>query len=150
VSSVSKIAASFAIDGEVVKTSPVEAGHINTTYLVVFENSEGELDRYILQRINACVFKDPHAVLRNIAKVTKHINHRVLAKKKDFGGQALNLYPSREGKPYVEDKNGGVWRCYNFIEGCVTYDVVETTRQASQAGRAFGAFQDLLRDLNIN
>jgi len=47
----------------------------------------------------------------------------------------------------VEGRGGGLWRCYNFIEGCETYDVVENTRQAYQAGKAFGAFQDLVSDL---
>jgi hypothetical protein len=59
----------------------------------------------------------------------------------------LNLYPGRGGRFWVEGPNGGIWRCYNFIEGCQTYDVVENTRQAYQAARAFGSFQDLVSDL---
>ena len=30
-----------------------------------------------------------------------------------------------------------------------TYDVVENTRQAYQAGFAFGSFQDLISDMNL-
>ena len=146
---ISEISSQFAIEGKFLEGSEIESGHINTTYLAAYENEEGEVSRYILQRINEHVFKDPHAVLKNVACVTKHINRRVLAEKQDLGGQTLNLYPSRDGKLFVEGDGGGVWRCYNFIEGCVTYDVVENTRQAYQAGRAFGAFQDLLSDLEI-
>ncbi|MGC6427919.1 MAG: phosphotransferase enzyme family protein [Akkermansiaceae bacterium] len=147
---ISEIGGLFAIDGTFVESEEVESGHINNTFLATYETDDGERNRYILQRINEHVFKDPHAVLQNVARVTKHINRRVFAHKQDFGGQTLNLYPSRDGKSYVEGESGGVWRCYNFIEGCVTYDVVENTRQAYQAGKAFGAFQDLLSDLPID
>ena len=41
-----------------------------------------------------------------------------------------------------------MWRCYNNIEGTHTYDVVENTRQAYQAGYAFGSFQELVSDMN--
>lgn len=67
-----------------------------------------------------------------------------------WGGQTLNLYPSREGDFFVEGEGGGVWRCYNFIEGCKTYDIVESTRQAYQAAKAFGSFQDLVSDLDAH
>lgn len=146
---IAQIGSLFAIDGAFVEGEEIESGHINTTYLASFRTDDGEINRYILQRINEFVFKDPIAVLQNVARVTKHINRRVLAQKRDASGQTLNLYPSRDGKFYVRGVGGGVWRCYNFIEGCVTYDVVENTRQAYQAGKAFGAFQDLLSDLPI-
>jgi aminoglycoside phosphotransferase (APT) family kinase protein len=86
--------------------------------------------------------------MRNVEMVTRHINSKVLRVKKDLGGQTLNLFPARAGGSWVEDENGGVWRCYNHIEGCLTYDVVENTRQAYQAARAFGSFQDLVSDLD--
>jgi hypothetical protein len=72
----------------------------------------------------------------------------VLRLKKDLGGQTLSLFPAR-GRAGLGGgcRAGAVWRCYNFIEGCVTYDIVENTRQAYQAARAFGSFQDLVSDL---
>lgn len=146
---IAKIGARFAIDGTFIKGVEIESGHINTTFLASYETEDGDVNRYILQRINEFVFKEPLAVLKNVARVTKHINRRVLAQKRDFGGQTLSLYPSRDGKMYVQGEGGGYWRCYNFIEGCVTHDVVDNSRQAYQAGKAFGAFQDLLSDLPI-
>jgi len=145
---IAEIGDQFAIEGEFVLGEEIESGHINTTYLATYEHESGEQRRYILQRINENVFKDPLAVMRNVECVTRHINWKVLRVKKDLGGQTLNLYPGRGGRCYVEGPQGGVWRCYNFIEGCRTYDVVENTRQAFQAGKAFGAFQDLVNDLS--
>jgi hypothetical protein len=145
--SIAHIANQFAIEGDFLYGEEIQSGHINSTYRASFETSNGVTHRYILQRINEKVFKDPVAVMRNVECVTRHINWKVLRVKKDLGGQTLNLYPGRGGKSWVVGPNGGIWRCYNSIEGCVTYDIVENTRQAYQAARAFGSFQDLVSDL---
>ena len=137
----------FAIAGEFVHAEELTGGHINSTYLATYERDGGERRRYILQRINATVFLDPLAVMRNVECVTHHINWKVLRVKRDAGGQTLSLYPDKTGRFYVRGPRGGIWRCYNFFEGCRTYDVVENTRQAYEAGHAFGAFQDLVSDL---
>lgn len=141
------IADQFAIEGEYVVGEEVKSGHINSTYRATYELEDGERRRYILQRINENVFKDPLAVMRNVECVTSHINWKVLRKKRDLGGQTLSLYPHKTGRFYGHGERGGIWRCYNYFEGCQTYDVVETTRQAYEAGHAFGAFQDLVSDL---
>ncbi len=137
----------FAIQGDFLDVEEIKSGHINATYRVTYHQPNGQRARYILQSINRNVFKEPLAVMRNVEVVTRHINTRVLRLKKDLGGQTLSLFPARDGRHWVEGVNGGVWRCYNNIEGCVTYDVVENTRQAYQAARAFGSFQDLVSDL---
>ena len=141
------IADQFAIEGEYVMGEEVESGHINSTYLATYRLEDGDCRRYILQRINEKVFKDPLAVMRNVECVTSHINWKVLRRKRDLGGQTLNLYPHKTGRFYGHGEGGGIWRCYNYFEGCQTYDVVENTRQAFEAGHAFGAFQDLVSDL---
>ncbi len=145
---VSAIADQFAVQGEFVMAEEVHSGHINSTYRAIYRQPDGGEQRYIIQSINRNVFKDPCAVMHNVERVTRHINARVLRLKKDLGGQTLNLFPARTGGAWVEDNQGAVWRCYNHIEGCVTYDVVENTRQAYQAARAFGSFQDLVSDLD--
>lgn len=142
------ISSRFAVQGDFISGEEIKTGHINGTYCGTFRLPDGSLERYIFQTINRNVFKDPYAVMRNVERVTKHINKRVLRRKQDMGGQTLNLYPARAGGMWIEDEAGSLWRCYNCIEGCVTYDVVENTRQAYQAAYAFGAFQDLVSDLD--
>jgi hypothetical protein len=87
--------------------------------------------------------------MRNVEMVTRHINWKVLRVKRDLSGQTLNLFPARGGRFYASGEGGGIWRCYNFIEGCRTYDIVENTRQAYQAAQAFGSFQDLVSDIPV-
>ena len=141
---IGKIASQFALDGVFVGEAEIHSGHINATYIGSFKKECGEVERYIFQRINGYVFKDPLAVMENVARVTEHIR-----KKAQSEGQVLSLYPAKDGKLYVAEDDGGLWRCYNFIEGCITHDVVENTDQAYQAARAFGTFQDLVSDISM-
>ena len=53
-------------------------GHINDTYLC--ETSP----KFILQRINTNVFKNPDAVMENIYNVTRHVREKIKA----AGGEA--------------------------------------------------------------
>ena len=145
---VAAIGAKFAIEGTFHAAEEIPNGHINSTYRATYLQLDGTLRRYILQAINNQVFTDPTAVMRNVESITEHINTRVLRLQKNLGGQTLQLFPARAGGSWIEDETGNLWRCYNHIEGCITYDIAETTRQAYQAAHAFGAFQDLVSDLD--
>ena len=146
---IKEVASEFAIAGEFIEGEEVHSGHINATYKATFRNEDGRRHRYIIQRINEKVFKDPLAVMRNVEMVTSHINSKVMRVKRDSGGQTLSLYPARGGSFFASGTGGGIWRCYNFIEGCRTFEVVENTRQAYQAAHAFGSFQDLVSDIPV-
>ncbi|MDB4399128.1 aminoglycoside phosphotransferase family protein, partial [Akkermansiaceae bacterium] len=148
-SQIKGIANEFAIPGDFISGVEIDSGHINSTYLVEFESDNGSKDRYVLQRINEGVFPDPKAVMRNIEVVTRHINWKVLRVKRDLSGQTLNLFPARGGRFHAEIEGDGIWRCYNFIEGCRTYDIVENPRQAYEAAKAFGSFQGLVSDIPL-
>lgn len=146
---IARIGDHFAVNGDFLYGEELRNGHINTTYRACYRNEDGHEDRYILQRINDYVFKDPAQVMRNVEKVTRHITWKLLRRRRDAAGQTLNLFPARGGRNYIVlPEEGGMWRCYNNIEGTHTYDVVENTRQAYQAGYAFGSFQDLICDMN--
>ncbi len=147
---IARIGDHFAISGEFLHGEELNSGHINTTYRACYRTEDGHDDYYILQRINEYVFPDPILVMKNVEKVTRHIRWKVMRRKcPSIVGQPLTLYPARGGRNYIElPEEGGLWRCYNNIDGTHTYDVVENTRQAYQAGYAFGAFQDLISDMN--
>jgi hypothetical protein len=135
----------FQIDGDLVSVAPYGSGHINDTYCAVFE-LHGAQVRYILQRVNHNVFKDPRALIENIQRVTSHLAAR-LAGEPDSGRRVLTLIPARDGLYWHVDAEGSYWRVYRFIENARTFDAVESTAQAFQAARAFGQFQNLLADL---
>ncbi len=147
---IARIGDQFAISGEFLNGEELNSGHINTTYRACYRTEDGHIDRYILQRINDYVFPDPVLVMKNVEKVTRHIRWKVMrCKCRSAVGQPLTLYPARGGRNYIHlPEEGGYWRCYNNIDGTHTYDVVENSRQAYQAGYAFGAFQELISDMN--
>ena len=146
---IARIGDQFAISGEFLYGEELCNGHINTTYRACYRTEDGTEERYILQRINDYVFKDPVMVMKNVEKVTRHIRWKTIRHRRNAAGQPLTLYPARGGRNYIDlPEEGGMWRCYNNIEGTHTYDVVENTRQAYQAGYAFGSFQELISDMN--
>ncbi|MPZ16332.1 MAG: phosphotransferase [Luteitalea sp.] len=137
----------FQVYGDCLATPRYGSGHINETYALTF-NQSGAPVRYILQRINHDVFRQPIPLMENVARVTAHARARLSTNGSgDISRRVLTLVPSSDGKPYVIDEEGAVWRMYLFIEGARTYDVIETDRQARAAARAFGEYQRLLADL---
>ena len=125
--------------------APYGSGHINDTYCVVFRQA-GAPVRYILQRINLHIFENAVALMENIQRVTSHLAAKV-AGRADFSRQTLTLISARDGRAWHQDADGNYWRAYFFIENARTYDAVENKKQAFQAARAFGEFQNLLADL---
>lgn len=115
-------------------------GHINDTYLC--ETSP----RFILQKINTKVFKDPDAVMENISNVTRHVREKI----KEAGGEpdreTLNVIPTKDGDIYYKHPDGACFRMYKFIERSKSYDIAERPEILTYAGEAFGRFQRMLSD----
>src|SRR5438874_12330890 len=107
---VREVAGHFRIAGEFLAAEPYGSGHINDTYCVAFDQG-GARVRYILQRINHNIFKDPVALMENIQRVTAHIGKK-LADTADFSRRVLTLVPARDGKPFYRDDGGNHWRTY--------------------------------------
>ena len=141
------VAARFQVCGDFHEAAPYGSGHINDTYAAVFDQA-GSPMRYIFQRINHNVFKDPAGLMGNVERVTAHIRRKLEAAGADqISRRVLTLVPARDGKCWYADAEGNHWRCYLFIEQARSYDQIETARQAFEAARAFGEFQQQLADL---
>lgn len=141
------ISRQFHIYGELQHAEPCKVGHINETYTATY-NQGGLTARYIHQRINHEVFKDPVGVMDNLSRVTSHLRTKLAEKgDRDVTRRALTLIPSRDGKMYYRSPEGDYWRTFVFIERAKTFESVENAAQAFEAGKAFGEFQSLLVDL---
>ncbi len=143
--SVGNAALAFAIDGEFTGAAPYGSGHINDSYRATFGAVGGEM-RYILQRINHHVFKNPVILMDNIARVTQHLAAQV-SDRPDRERSVLTLIPTRQGGVLHVDADNNYWRAYHFIDNATTYDAVESPQQAFEAAKAFGEFQRMLADL---
>nr|WP_314992682.1 phosphotransferase [uncultured Treponema sp.] len=153
----------FAIYGDLVSFKSFGGGHINGTYLSVW-NQAGTQVRYTHQRINRRVFQNPAAVIENIRRITEHIAAKLIAEAEPaatiatqptlqpgtaavpVSRQALTLIPAKDGRFFYLDPAGEYWRTYLFIEDAVTYERMESSALARKAGAAIGAFQRQLSD----
>jgi len=142
-----EISKQFQIYGEILHAETCKIGHINETYTATYDQG-GTRVRYIHQKINRNVFKDPPAVMSNLIRVSRHLRDKLEAEgAKDITRRCLTVIPTRDGRPYYRDQQGEYWRTFVFIEGLETFEAVQTPAQAAAAGRAFGEFQRLLADL---
>jgi hypothetical protein len=141
-----RIFRAFDINGDFISAEPYGTGHINDTYALTVDQA-GQRVRYIFQRLNTNIFKDPRSLMGNVQRVTEHILGKLLAAgAHDVSRRVLTLVPTRDGGCYLDDPDLGFWRAYLFIERARTFDLLETERQAYQAARSFGTFQGLLAD----
>lgn len=140
------IASHFRVLSDVVNVAPVTRGHINDTYILTADKS-GLAAKYVLQRINHAVFKDPPAMMTNILRVTEHIRDKVRQADPELASRQLTVVRTDDGEGCYEDAGGNFWRVYNFIEDAVTYDTIESADLAYESARMFGWFQRMLIDL---
>ena len=136
----------FQVGGNLVEVIPYGDGHINDTLLGVYQTPSGPT-RYIHQRINHNVFKQPEKVMENIERVTRYARERIQAAGGDPNRETLTLIPARDGRFYYQTPDGNTWRTYAYIEGARTYEIPQNLGQVYHAARAFGNFQKLLDDL---
>ena len=139
------IASNFCIYGDFVSGNRYGSGHINDTFEVTCSQA-GTKIRYIIQRINRSIFKDPAGMMDNIQRVTSHLAAKFKSQP-DASRRTLTVVPARSGAPCFKDAEGDFWRCYFFIEEALTLQVITDTGQAEKAAAAYGAFQRLLTDL---
>ncbi len=141
------ISQQFQIYGEILHAEPCKIGHINETFAATYAQA-GTHVRYIHQKINTSVFKEPEPLMNNVMRVTSHLRKRLSAMgEKDVTRKALTLVPARDGRPYYCNPKGEYWRTFFFVERAQTYEAVQNPEQAREAGYAFGHFQSLLVDL---
>jgi hypothetical protein len=142
-----EISRKFQIYGEILHAETLKIGHINETYTATYDQG-GTRVRYIHQKINRNVFKNPAAVMKNVMRVTTHIRKKLESRNlRDVTRRSLIVIPTRDGKPFYQNGDSEVWRTFVFVEGVETYEAVQSPEQAFQAGRAFGDFQHTLVDL---
>ncbi len=142
-----KIFSQFEVDAEFISHEHLKVGHINDTFLVEAQACRGK-DRFIFQRINRFVFRQPEKLMVNFEKVTRHIRGKLeKTPGRNPERETLNLVGARSGRSFHLTAEGDYWRAYRFVGDCHIVNVAARPEQAFEAGRAFGCFQKFLVDL---
>ena len=135
----------FKTVSEPVSCEPYGNGHINSTFLVVCSGENNNLKRYIFQRVNTSIFKNPNDLLENIKKVITFLNQKV-----NDGRSVMSIVKTTDDDICYLDELGNTWRMYDFVENSYCFDLPETLDEFKQCGVAFGRFQNLLNDFPAN
>jgi Ser/Thr protein kinase RdoA (MazF antagonist) len=137
----------FALYGDFEGIGAYGSGHINRTFVLSMDQGGSRL-RYILQLLNTFAFREPRGLMDNIVRVTEHLRRRLAAEGvRDLSRRSLTVLPTRAGESFHVDAEGGFWRCYLFIEGASSSDLMDSPDKAFVLGEAAGRFQYLLSDL---
>lgn len=128
---IARVCQRFCI-GELIRFERLDGGHINDTYRVYVRQC-GEDNEYVLQKVNTYVFKEPTAVMENIASVTNYLEQT--------GGGRLGLkyFTADDGAYYLREESG-FWRCCLYIGNSVSYTHTDDIHIIEESGKAFGAF----------
>lgn len=138
-----RIATHFDLSSEPISAMPYGEGLINSTFEINTQNST----RYILQKINTYVFKNPYGVMDNIQKVTDFLVNKIRNEGGNTERETLQLIPTKSGKQFHHHPSDNTyWRVYPFIVDATAYQTVERDGLLFEAARAFGAFQRHLSD----
>ena len=138
--------AAYELGAPVVGAVRFGEGHINDTFCVHTQPGEDPCRRFILQRISSAAFHHPDQVMENIAGVTAFLGKAIAAAGGDPSRETMTVVPTRDGKSFYSDSEGGAWRVYPFIEGTVCLQAAETPELFAASARTFGRFQRMLKD----
>lgn len=146
-SEVLKIASEFNLGSAPTGFSECTDGHINGTFFV--DTADGK--KYVIQRINTGIFKDPDGLMRNVIGITEHIRRKLAVEGGDVERGTLHFIKTVSGDNYYEDReNGSAWRAYVYVDGVESFQSAGSTDVFSQVGRAFGHFQMQLADYDAS
>lgn len=115
----------------------VGSGYIHDTFLLSGER------KYILQRVNKNVFRDPEAIASNL----RHAGAFLQQHHPDY--TFLRAVENKSGDTMTYDAESYPWRIFPFIEGTFTIDKVENASQAFSAASAFARLTRRLDGVNI-
>jgi len=120
------------------KVSPLGNGLINSTYLV-----RNESHKFVLQKINQHVFKQPEQVINNAELINRHL--QIKKDQSHYPLEPMWQITANHDSPTIKVESG-YWRAIQFIPNCYTVESVETPEQAIQVATAFGQFTSALSD----
>lgn len=137
------VAEAFCLKGTPREITPYGNGHINDTFLLSCDDA-GTERKYILQRMNRSIFKNPCNLMENVANVTAYLRKMITARGGDPDRETLNVIKTKNGENFYEDSLHNFWRIFLFIDGTVCQEKVESREDFYDSGVAFGGFQQLL------
>lgn len=143
------IAAFFADNSNLIEKCPYGNGHINDTFLLRYKTPENIEKKYILQRMNHNIFKNPQQLMENVVHITEYLRQTILSQGGDPDRETLNVWKTLDGANWYQDSNKNYWRVFPFIENSICLEKVESEKDFYDSAVAFGNFQKMLADFPV-
>jgi len=140
------IANQFSLQAKVTSVAAFGSGNINDTFVVTLDSPQSQ--RFILQRINTLVFRQPELVMRNMRIFTEHVHNRLQRSPLNRRWEVPRVLLTKDGQYKYTDTYGSCWRAISFIENSQSFDTIGDTKQAQEVGYALGMFHNLIGDLS--
>ena len=140
------IAEQFKPGGNVIKVKEFGNGNINDTYIVTLDSTDE--NKFVLQRINTHVFKQPQLIMQNMRTFTEHVRRRV--RTEGHAWEAPRVISAQDGKDFLIDADNNFWRAISFVDNAQSHDIIMDLNHAREVGHALGTFQNLISNLPID
>ncbi|SEW54748.1 Phosphotransferase enzyme family protein [Chitinophaga arvensicola] len=134
-----RILQAFGLEPEGLNVRKFGSGHINNTFLL---EKKQDGSRYVLQKINVNVFKEPGVIAANQRMAADYlaVHHP--------GYLFITPIPTVNGEElFVIDNE--YWRLIPFIADSVTVDQADNPKQAYEAARQFGRLASYLSGIDL-
>lgn len=145
---IEEVISNFNYKGNFVKCKEFGSGHINRTYIVTFDEGDKE-QKYILQELNANVFKNIDELMDNVFAVTKYLRAQIKNNGGDENRETLHFIKTKNGYKYFTDGDK-FYRSYIFVADSISYNKVDSAEVFKSSGIAFGRFQKMLADFDAD
>lgn len=148
------IAQKFTHHGVVISVNPLGNGNINSTFLVKVRPAAVGLAsstapaQFVLQRINAQVFRQPELVIQNMVVLSEHLKKQGFAP--DRRWETPTILPTQLGENYWQDSAGEYWRAMSFIENAQPLETIQNTAHAEEIGYGLSMFHSLISTLDTD
>src|SRR5215203_138605 len=103
-------------------------GNINDTYIVTLDHPEE--NKFVLQRINTHVFKQPQRIMQNMRTFTEHVHRRV--RNEGHAWEAPRVIPAKDGQDFLIDADNNFWRAISFVESAQSHDTIKDLNHARE------------------
>jgi aminoglycoside phosphotransferase (APT) family kinase protein len=126
---------------QILQVLPHGQGHIHQSFKVNTDKGQ-----FFLQQINQNVFPEPDHLMRQMLRVTHHLEHFYLDRALPYIVPAIHL--SDEELPFVL-QDGSYWRLFDFISESYAVDKIDDREQVADAAQAFSSFIEGLSSLDL-
>jgi Ser/Thr protein kinase RdoA (MazF antagonist) len=122
----------------IIDIRPLHGGLINATYKVQTEKNQC----FVLQRINANVFPDAHAIQRNMQRVGEFLQQSGYPK------EILIPMHLKSGALFYVDAQNDAWRMFRYLENTACYQHLANDEFAENAAKALGELHGYLAQMS--